>query len=203
MPKRYTPDEKSDALGQLSANNGDLTYTSTETGIPPETLRRWWKQQQAQPEQQLQQKLTHLRQQLVENALMLAEAMEDKIENAPLNQLASAMGTVLDRYLKLDEHLTELEEENEEKVIRIEYKYPDGSIHNTPPWANDDYEDESTFPGGGVWQKIRENADRQAGNYPNGAGREDLLVDSPDLPDGESGLAGFKNGFAGYSLADD
>lgn len=74
---------------------------------------------------------------LTVKALELIEAIDsDRIEAAPLNQITSALATVLDRLMKLQALL--YENQPKEEVIRIEYHNPDGTISETPPWAEDD-----------------------------------------------------------------
>ncbi|MFN8378111.1 MAG: hypothetical protein U0452_05515 [Anaerolineae bacterium] len=79
----------------------------------------------------------HLRQSLLETAHALNVAIRETTGTAPLNQLSAALGLVIDRLLKLEAHAP-AEDETDETVIQIEYKYPDGSVHRRPPWAADD-----------------------------------------------------------------
>jgi hypothetical protein len=76
-----------------------------------------------------------LRQRLAQNALLLADTLDDAIAEAPLNQRAAALGLLIDRLIKLDAWQPQ---ERPEGVIRIEYQDPDGSVHQTPPWARND-----------------------------------------------------------------
>ncbi len=133
-----------------------------------------------------------LHQQLEQDALQLAQAIEAAIDGAPLNQLATALGTVVDRYLKLDEYLQSKQSQESEQVIRIEYQYPDGTIHSTPPWANDDYEIPGAIQSDRLRQTLRQDGIRQDDGYVNGATRQDVLVAGTDVSDGESGMAGLQ-----------
>ena len=101
---------------------------------------------------------------LMHTALELACGLEAAIEEAPLRERANALGVMIDRLLKLQQWFEKVQgehdehqEEEEEKVVRVEYRYPDGSLHNAPPWANDDYEVETALPGGRVWAPFRED----------------------------------------------
>lgn len=80
-----------------------------------------------------------LRQSLLETAFALNAAIRESTASAPLNQLSAALGLIIDRLLKL-EALTSGADNAPDSVdaIRIEYSYPDGSVHSRPPWAADD-----------------------------------------------------------------
>jgi transposase-like protein len=41
MPRRYSDEQKQQAIERLIANGGDVTRTSAESGIPENTLWRW------------------------------------------------------------------------------------------------------------------------------------------------------------------
>jgi transposase-like protein len=193
MSRRYTSEEKDRALKCLATNDGDFYKTRDETGIPVESLRRWRKQQLEQRAQLDREHLAWLHHKLVESAVKLACSLEGAIDNAPLNQRASALGTVIDRYIKLADYLPQ--HDNREQVIRIEYLYPDGSIHDTPPWAAENSEHTPPVPGGDVRQTLRQNGNGQGAHYRNGAAWRTLLVAGPDSDDGDAGLAGPEGDF--------
>jgi transposase-like protein len=155
---RYSDEEKQAALDCLAAHDGHFGETSAATGIPAATLRRWARQEQAQaldlsqvkhtltafqnrwrsekvndPQEQAQLDLLLL---LTEDALLLADSIAEVIENAPLNQRASALSQVIDKILKL----AELQPENDTQIIRVEYVYPNGTVHAAPYGAEADSE---------------------------------------------------------------
>lgn len=137
MPRRYTDDDKRQALDCLRANGGDCRRTSQETGIPARTLRGWARQaRQAEEEADMERAMAQMRHRLIDNVLRLANSLEAKIDDAPLNQHASALAQLVDRLIKLAEKLPQSSSDGE--IRQIEYIYPDGSTHHTPPWANDD-----------------------------------------------------------------
>jgi transposase-like protein len=139
MTRRYTAQEKADALKVLEANNGDFSATAKQLGMNRETLQRWSLDFREQRIERVRTQITRLHEQLAENALRLAQAMEHKIDDAPLNQVATALNTTVDRYLKIDDHLSTLQSDDKTELkIRIEYMYQDGSIQNLPPWARPD-----------------------------------------------------------------
>lgn len=160
MAKRYSEAQKEKALACLSKHGGNVQAASVETGIAADTLRRWAQARKAgeeallrleqrvdtlrertngQHEQAAKDPLLRLREQLMENALVLVESLRDVVNDAPLSQRANALNQLLDKIIKLGDLLPE--EANEETVIRHEYRYPDGSIHSAPPWAEDDSEE--------------------------------------------------------------
>jgi len=198
MSKRHTLNDQIAGLDAIDAANGDYQVAHAASGFSAAQLRAWDKQretirsEQHHYERERDARMLHdLRSKLAERALRVIESMDDEtIAKAPLNQLASALGVLVDRYLKLDDAIPE---QVGEQVIRLEYKYPDGSIHSTPPWAEDDSEQQSTLQSGGVRQTLRQDGDGQ--DRPDGSGLagQTRLVARPDLPDGESGLAGFED----------
>lgn len=186
MSRRYTPEEKRQALAWLEASGGDYAETGAQTGIPAPTLRRWHEQQLEAQAQSDVEKLHRLRRRLIQAADQLAASLEAVIEDAPLHQRAGALGIVIDRYLRLGEVLPQ---EEQEQVIRIEYKYPDGSIHRVPPWAGQDSAGARPLQGRGLWQALWEDRNGQGRHHRNGAAGRAKLVAFPHVSDGEPGLA--------------
>ena len=205
MTRRYTSDERETALAQLEANDGNISLTSLQTGVSAQTLRNWAQRKQAERTGRLYDKLCQLQEQLATNAQALAEAIDDALDGAPLNQLASALGIVTDRYIKLDELLAQTKvDDEEEQVIRIEYQYPDGSIHHAPPWANDDLEVEGTLPGGGLRTAFWQNGNGQADADAHGLGSaRDMLVAGSDLSNGKPGVGVFEDDVSRFARIDD
>lgn len=156
MSRRYSTDDKARALAALDANNGNLRKTSAQTGIPFETLRTW-KQKREQSEAE-RDSIQRLRKQLVDNALKLAEELKDANGSVTFNQRATALNQLVDKIIKLAEKIPE-EDGQPEKVVRIEYVDPDGTVHPSPRWARDDSEDESEIQGGGVWSPFWQDGD--------------------------------------------
>ncbi len=114
--------------------------------------------------------------QLAVTAVRLMNALdEDAIAAAPLNQRAAALGVVLNHLLKLDQHQQQrLKQQaeaaasqaaqsatNNERVYRVEYLYPDGSIHDTPPWAERDSDDAGSLSRGRLWSSVRQDGSGQ------------------------------------------
>ncbi|GAB4516085.1 MAG: hypothetical protein OHK0046_20730 [Anaerolineae bacterium] len=188
---RYTEAQKTQALQEMI--QADIATVSAKTGIPASTLRRWWSQHQTARAERLARSLEHLQTQLAEGAAQTAEVLQTQINGAPLNQLASALGVLVDRFLKINDLLSQAEGTQQERRVQIEYKYPDGSIHATPPWAAEDSASADALPGGGLWSPFWQNGSGQDRHYRNGDARRGDVVARADLPDGRAGLAGFED----------
>ena len=192
MGKRYTKDEKIRALDSLQVNGGDLHKTASETGVPFVTLRGWQRKLQAQQERQELEMLQKLRRRLLESAVRLADRVNETVLEAPLNQCATALSAVIDRFMKLEEFLPK--NNAHEQVIRIEYLHPDGTIHSSPPWASSHHGHEGEVQSGGVWSPFWKDRNGQDAHHGMRDTARPVLVARPDLPDGESGVAGLEDG---------
>jgi hypothetical protein len=106
--------------------------------------------------------LKQLQRQLLDLALEIVNEMEETIPDAPLNQQVAALKAILDSVLKLEERMPQTEPQ--EKVYRIEYKYPDGTIHRTPPWAEEDSGTDEAVHGRRVWTPIWKDRVGKDGN---------------------------------------
>ena len=98
--RRYSDQERAEAMLVLTANGGNLSATALDTGIPYHTLRHWAAGDR-HPEaiQMAKEKMQPLADRLDEIASLLAEGMDDpeKIRKAPLNQIAVALGILIDK----------------------------------------------------------------------------------------------------------
>lgn len=163
MSKRYTNQQKADALQQLDDNDGNVMLTAIQTDIPKRTLYEWKRQRKLQaikdgqpasgtlqhkksavPPQQSAantdqpdddedpylREYTTIRKRLMDHIFTMTDSLIDDPETAHVRIIA--LSRLLDRVIKL-EALTR--KETDDRVIRIEYKYPDGTIHDRPPWA--------------------------------------------------------------------
>jgi hypothetical protein len=194
----YTLEQKIEALKRLD-EQGDLAAVSREKKISVETLRQWRREAEAiRAEQRRRHQasteltMSKVSEKLAETSLKIVEAMQkpDVIDKAPLNQLAAALGVLVDRYMKLAGETTE----HGEQVVRIEYVYPNGTIADAPPWAGSNPEVERPLPGGGVRQALRQ--DRTGENAPDRQrhpARHANVVARAHVSDGEPGLAGFED----------
>ena len=98
--RRYSDQERAEAMLVLAANGGNLSATAIDTGIPYHTLRHWAAGDR-HPEaiQMAKEKMPPLADRLEEVVSLLAEGMDDplKIQKAPLNQIAVALGILIDK----------------------------------------------------------------------------------------------------------
>jgi hypothetical protein len=84
-------------------------------------------------------RLAQIRRRMTDKALELLDSLDaESLSEAPFHQRAAALGSLIDRLLKL--YAFERQNEapdsaHEGQVIRIEYRYPDGTTHRAPPWA--------------------------------------------------------------------
>ncbi|NPV67836.1 MAG: hypothetical protein HPY64_11870 [Anaerolineae bacterium] len=99
-----------------------------------------------------------LAQALRRGALALAEAVPDKIADAPLHQVAAALKTTIEliRMLEAPDDATH------EQVIRWEFAY-DGAVHAAPPWAGAGDGSSGPLPGGGLWPPLGQDGTGQGG----------------------------------------
>jgi hypothetical protein len=105
-------------------------------------------------------RLAKIRRRLSEKAAELIDSLDSEtIAAAPLNQRTAALGTVIDRLLKLSAAAES--STDEEQVIRFEYEYPDGTIHSAPYWARNNPERQRALSRGRVWSPVREDGDRE------------------------------------------
>ena len=157
MSRRYTDEQKAEALQHLDDNYGNVTLTALQTGIPIRTLRDWKRyrkleilkdlppekvarrrQQEIEPEEQADIEeedsaaaYSRIRAHLMQHINTLLETLTDDPDTANLRVIA--LTRLLDRVIKLEA----LVQSTSDQVVRIEYQYPDGTIHNVPPWESD------------------------------------------------------------------
>lgn len=149
--KRYSEDFKRQLVARVDGDPSRVAVVAGESGVPRSTLHAWCKRP-VEPDAPSPAEVElpavkppdpadnlRLRQSLLETAFALNAAIRESTASAPLNQLSAALGLIIDRLLKL-EALTSGADNAPDSVdaIRIEYSYPDGSVHSRPPWAADD-----------------------------------------------------------------
>lgn len=148
MSRRYTPEEKSAALEVLAAS-GSIAFASRQTGIPERTLHTWRHQQLLAADQQRRhsplppplqfdddlEALAFMRKQIMQELVNLSADLPDGLGVSSPYQRVLLMSHLLDRLMKLDAHLQPYTISN--TVRRIEYVYPDQSVHNVPPWMDE------------------------------------------------------------------
>ena len=118
MSRRYTPEEKANALVHLQMT-GDIAFTSKQLGIPERTLFDWrrdWyainpppqssppRLQQPEFENDLQA-LAYLRKQIMAELIELAGSYQKGAMFTSPTQRIHLLSQLLDRLMKLDQHL--------------------------------------------------------------------------------------------------
>lgn len=201
MPRQYSLKEKVDALNAIDDCDGNVRLTAKNLEIPYETLKSW-RGQSGDLRKQYRKKLfgqfealkVELHVQMLARGLKIVEAMSaETIQNAPLSQLGTALNTLVNYALKLEEAIVEDDEqEDNEKVIRIEYLY-NGELHRTPPWAENGDEQPNAVQDYRVWEKMGKNRVGQDPSDREGTQQQRAwLVAGADLSDGEPSVAGFE-----------
>ena len=209
-PKKYTAEDKEEAMNLLRRNRYDYRKTSAALGISIKTLKKWRERYHEERLQSVLHQMEDLHAELIGTATEINQAISKQIEKAPLNQLSSALGVLVDRYMKVDEYLGEIEqlsepetEEDTEKTVRIVYKSPNGSISRTPPWSDRHSELGSEVQGGGLREEVREDQHRSRNNNDKSNGKTENVVARPDLSNGRSHLEGTETDIAGLRRSED
>ncbi len=210
MARRYSLERKVKALNQIERQEGDIRRAGDVLGIPAETLRAWQRQEEELRRQYRKQsrgewnrRLFDLQQEMLERSVAIMEQLdEERLAEASLNQLASALGNLVSQVLKLEEVIKKIDD-GKGHTTRFQYYY-DGQLHKAPPWA-DASEDKlrafqdrrlrETLGEDGAWQ------DYFTGERANGG--QARLVAGADLSDGEPGLAGSESGREASALYQD
>lgn len=196
MDKRNALDKKIDALDEIDRQDGDATLVCETLGIPLETLQDWLQDEAALRKQQSQRRrrqsermTVNLQDEMLERSQAILKQMNDAaLEKAPLNQLASALSSLIGTALKLEEVIEEIDESGEQ-VIRFEY-YSDGQVQETPPWAESSEEVRRAIQSGRLRETLGQDRAGQDGHLGARAVVQPAdLVAGADLPDGEPGLA--------------
>jgi transposase-like protein len=98
--RRYTDEERANAVLAVIANNGNVARTAMELGIPWSTVDNWVKAER-HPEaiEMANRRKPSLADKLEGIASLLAEGLDDpkKIARAPLNTVAVTLGIVIDK----------------------------------------------------------------------------------------------------------
>lgn len=196
MSRRYSLKTKIEALNEIDEHDGDVARVSEFLEVPEATLRNWrgaeddLRRQFSKKRQRQRDRLARDMQveMLERGKLVLARLDAETLSKAPLNQLATALGSLVGNALKLEEVIEDIDE-GEEKVIRWEFYY-DGQVHEAPPWAENSDEAPGAIQGDRLRETLGQNRAGQNGAASaNGLAKETRLVDSANGVDGEPGLA--------------
>ena len=196
MTRRYSLNSKIDALNQIDHFDGDVALVSNVVAIPSRTLQNWLRKEdelrrryrQRQNRQRERLKVNLQLEMLERGKSILAQMDDETLEKAPLNQLATALSSLVSQALKLEEVIGDIDEA-EERVIRHEFFY-DGQVQDAPPWAGASAGSPRAVQGGRLREALGQNGAGQNGGDSSGiGGAETGLVAGADLLDGEPGLA--------------
>lgn len=199
MSRKYSLDTKIMALNQIDRHDGDVALVSDLLEIPEGTLRGWQGGEDdlrgkfRQRQQRQRDRLTvELQLGMLERAqAILRQLDEETLAKAPLNQLASALGALVNQALKLEEAIDEIDEQKE-KVVRFEYYY-DGAVQAVPPWAGASAGFDRSLQSSGLREALGQDRARQDDPAaPSAEGRTAYLVAGADVFDGQPGLARFE-----------
>jgi transposase-like protein len=130
MPRKYTPTEKADALAHLH-QTGNFTLTALQTGISERTLYTWRQQeflqqtlQQQKPDPPLQKEiptfaddydtLAYIRSQIMIELVRLTTNFQDDTAFTTPKQRILTLTQLIDRLIKLDDHLEPYESDEDE-----------------------------------------------------------------------------------------
>lgn len=109
VKRRYSDEQRANALVALAANGNHYERTARQLGIPDATLRHWARMDR-HPEAatMADEKKPDMATALDVVAWKLLDAIESKIGAAPLNQTAVAMGIAIDKARLLRGQPTEI-----------------------------------------------------------------------------------------------
>ena len=159
MPRRYTAQEREDALRSLDLYQGSIPIASLRTGIPERTLRDWRRRREASdpvdhhnpeeaplsPEEKSSavaiRELRDLRKLLMTHIFTLTTALsqdDDRVQHRSI-----AVSRLLDRVMKLDREIAQIDA-NGPLVIRVVRTNPDGTVHDVPSWRNPEWQASQT-----------------------------------------------------------
>lgn len=111
--RRYSDEDRANALAALAANEGNVNHTANQLGIPAKTLESWAKGQRHPEAAQLcEEKKPELADALEEVARKLADAMPGKVADAGLRDTAIALGIAVDKMRLLREAPTSITQTN-------------------------------------------------------------------------------------------
>ena len=202
MASRYPLEKKIQALNAIIKTDRNFKKVSNELNIPRKTLQGWDKKRQelydryeahcklVEPNIIIQ---AHYK--TAEKTLEILDSMDsDKIENAPLNQLATTLSALVGQLGKLDTIIEQDKEQNNDHDNTqhtdwtIEYIDQDGTIQEAPRWTMGDTQYLRTLQSrqlrATLGQDDSGHGDSDANRHRRGQG----LVADPNQRDSRSGL---------------
>lgn len=198
MDCRSALDKQIEALDRIDRLDGDIAAVSDELRIPERDLRDWLREEDTlrrrhglRRQREIDRLAIDLQHDMLTRAQTILQLLEgEKLNKAPLNQLASAAGSLVSYALKLADAIEEIDETQEKDRI-VQFVYGDeGAVQPAPPWAATREDAWRAIQGGGLRPALGQ--DRAGQNDHSGArdlGPAADLVAGADAADGEPGLA--------------
>lgn len=111
--RRYTDQEKSDALAALAANGGNVQQTANQLNIPYSTLEHWANGERIHPAvvQMGEEKKLPLADRLHDLAHTVTDKLPAKIGKASFQQACVGLGIIIDKMHRLRGEPTDLAKE--------------------------------------------------------------------------------------------
>ena len=196
MSRRYSLKTKINALNEIDEHDGDVARVAEFLEIPARTLQRWLhneddlRRRYRLKRQRQRDRLTlDLQFEMLERGkTILARLDAETLSKAPLNQLATALGSLVNHALKLEEAVEDLDE-GEEKVVRFEFYY-DGQVQDAPPWSGASAGTPRAVQSGRLREALgKDRAGQNGASAEYGVGQETRLVAGANGDDGGPGLA--------------
>lgn len=176
--------------------DNDIKQASQKSGVPVRTLRKWEKeydQIKAQYYKYLDDEAVHkvmvAQNRMADKIGDLTNAITaDKIKNAPLNQIGSTLGILVDRFIRI--HNAKEIETTADNTFRLEYLNAlTGEVTDAPSWAEDNPDGEPSLHDSFLWQALRQDGTGETDRPRiNGAGKTGLVARS-HVSDGSTSLA--------------
>jgi hypothetical protein len=96
--RRYSDEERANALAALAANGGNVDRTARQLGIPAKTLENWAKGDRHPESAEMGERKSGSMADALEGvAWKLLDALPGKVEKASLSHTATAMGIAIDK----------------------------------------------------------------------------------------------------------
>lgn len=195
MGNSYALDKKIEALNEIDRLDGNITIVAESTQIAYSTLKYWRENEpqlrRAYDQRRARERDRHYRDlqlDMLKRGKAVLELMkDDKLNKAPLNQLAAALGSLISHALKMSDVIEEMHDD-QELVIRHEY-FTDGELREAPPWADSREEALEKIHGSGLREALGQDHLGQNGHSGTRAGEATRLVAGADAADDEPGLA--------------
>ena len=198
MDCRNALDKQIEALDQIDRQDGDVAAVADALRIPEGDLRHWLRDEEElrrayglRRQRQADRLAVELQHDMLTRAQAILKQLDgDKLTKAPLNQLASAAGSLVSYALKLAEAIEEIDETQEkDQVVQFVYGSP-GEVQQSPPWADSREDAWRAIQSGGLRPALGQDRAGQNGHSrARDLGEAAHLVAGADALDGGTSLA--------------